>query len=187
MLPQDKTSKSMHRRNNRGHMISEFGAAMMVFVCFFLAPLIDIGFIPVRYLLCQGAITELTHRLSLAETRSEAYTLLTGDSWWKNFLSTCGVTVHDPKMTLMVCGQDPSQTTSVGQGQTLAAEWLPNGSKGPCVYSLQLNVACDLPPLFNVDAGLPGFSAPITMNLTSRSQWENLGLDPQTGGFYLNE
>lgn len=187
MVARDAMKGKARRRNNSGHAISEFGASMAVFICLVLAPLIDLSFIPVRYLVTQGVVIELTHRLSLTEKRSDAYALLHNDLWWKVFLDKCGVTVKNPKLRMVVCGQNASQMTSVeNSGDELPAEWLPEGSNGPCVYSLELSADCDLPPLFSLGVGIPGFTGPVTIPIKARSQWENLGRDPQTGSYYIN-
>lgn len=188
MFRRDERKGTARRRNRHGHAISEFGAAMVVFVCCFLAPMIDLSFIPVRYLIAQGVVIELTHRLALTEKRTDAYALLNSDPWWKNFLDKCGVTVNNPKLKMVVCGQNPSNMISQNSaGDNLTTEWLPGGANGPCVYSLELVVDCDLPPLFNLNAGIPGFTSPVTIPIKGRSQWENLGLNPQTGKYYINE
>ncbi len=187
MVARDEIKRTVRRRNNHGHAISEFGASMAVFICLVLAPLIDLSFIPVRYLVAQGVVVELTHRLALTERRTDAYTLLDTDLWWKVFLDNCGVTVHNPKLRLIACGQNSSQMTTVNNAdEDLTAEWLPEGSKGPCVYSLELSADCDLPPLFSLGVGIPGFTGPVTIPIKARSQWENLGRDPQTGNYYIN-
>ncbi len=188
MSGRDAMRNRSRGRNRRGHGIPEFGAAMVAFICFFLAPVIDLSFIPLRYLIAQGVVTELTHRLSLSEKRSDAYTLLGSDTWWQGFLAHFGVTAHDPKLRLVVCGLNPSNMTSVNTPLgPLSDEWLPEGVNAPCVYSLELSVDCDLPPLFNFNVGLPGFTEPVTMTIKSRSQWENLGRDPQTSKYFVNE
>ncbi|MBX9668087.1 MAG: hypothetical protein K2X93_10735 [Candidatus Obscuribacterales bacterium] len=188
MSVKDEMKNRSRLRNKRGHGIPEFGAAMVVFICFFLTPIIDLSFVPLRYVIAQGVVTELTHRLSLSEKRSDAYTLLGADTWWQTFLSNFGVTAHNPKLRLVVCGHDSSNMTSVNTALgSLSDEWLPEGANAPCVYSLELSVDCELPPLFNFNVGLPGFTEPLTMTIKSRSQWENLGRDPQTSKYFVNE
>jgi hypothetical protein len=50
---------SKRTRSQRGSAIAEFGGALVIFVCFFLAPIIDVSFIPVRYLITNGVVNEL--------------------------------------------------------------------------------------------------------------------------------
>lgn len=172
-------------RRKKGNALIEFGPAMVVFVCFILTPLLDLGFIPVRYLICTGVINEYAHRLSLSEKRSDCYAA--GDNWWRDFLLRCGITVHEPSKSLIICGRDEGDRLVVRQGETVPAEWLPNGSKGPCLYSLEVSLNADIPPLVSSSHGLPGLTGPITMTFASRSNWENFGRDPETRLYYVNE
>lgn len=174
-------------RRQKGHAMLEFGAGLIVFVCFIMIPLIDIGFIPVRYLIGQGVMNEFAHRLALSEKRTEAYQLLANDEGWKTFLSKCGVTVHEPKLTLVACGKDEAEKLVISQGDMVPASWLPNGTEGPCVYSLELSTECDIAPLYPGNGGMPGFTSPITLTMKSKSQWENLGRNPETSAYFLNE
>lgn len=73
------------RRKRDGSSLTELGPALIVFVCAFLIPVIDISFVPVRYMICQGVINEFAHSLSLVEKRSEAYSRLAANSWWIAF------------------------------------------------------------------------------------------------------
>jgi hypothetical protein len=174
------------RRNKRGN-IAELGPAFVVFICFIFTPLIDLGFIPVRYLIAQGVINEYVHRLSLAEKRSQSYEILATDNFWRQFLTQCGITLREPTLKLIVCGNNDSDKISVESGEHIASEWLPNGSKGPCLYSMELSVDADINPLYTVNNGLPGLAGPVTMKFASRSNWENFGRDPVTKEYYVNE
>lgn len=174
-------------RRQKGHAMLEFAVGLIVFVCFILIPLLDIGFIPVRYFIAQGVINEFTHRLALCEKRTEAYQVLSDEESWKTFLGKCGVTVHEPKLKLIACGKDESDQLSVTKGQMVPDAWLPNGNKGPCVYAFELTTDCDIAPLYPGNGGMPGFTSPITLTLKSKSQWENLGRNPDTTAYFLNE
>ena len=182
----------MARVRSQKGQIAEFAPALIVFVCFILAPLVDIGILPVRYFIANGVVTEYTHTLSLAESRKKAHDMLVANSgedyWWKDFLTNCGMTVHEPKLKLIVCGANASDKIELAANQLVPEEYLPGGSKGPCVYSMDLVVDIDIPPLYNGgSSGLPGFTSPITMKFESRSNWENLGRNPVSREFYLNE
>jgi hypothetical protein len=173
-------------RKNRGH-ITEFAAALIVLVCFFLVPLLDMGFVPVRYWLASGAASDFSHKLSHCEKRTDAYDRLLTDTWWQNFLGACGVTVSGTTLKLIVCGNNASQEAEFAEGQTLPPQWLPNGQNGPCVYSLDLETKIDVSPFFRVHIPLPLLDGPLSFKITSRSQWENLACDPTTMEYYVNE
>lgn len=174
-------------RNQRGNALSEFAPALIVFVCFVMIPLIDIAFVPVRYFIAAGVVNECTHRLSLAEKRSESYEIL-AEGWWKDFLSKSGVNLRaEPKLKLVICGKNEGDKITLNEGQAVPSNWLPNGDKGPCVYSMELSVETDIHPLFLGSSGLPGFTSPIPIKICSRSNWENFGRNPENNAYYINE
>ena len=176
------------KRNKNGSSLTEFGPALIVFICMFLIPVIDISFVPLRYLISQGVLNEITHRLAVVEKRSEAYTKLNTDLWWRNFLSNCGVEVSNPKLKLLICGKNETDKLTLNAGADVPDQWLPEGSKGPCVYSLELEADCAISPLYKGESGgIPGFNSPITFKMQSRSQWENLGRNPRTTEYFINE
>jgi hypothetical protein len=174
------------RRGRKGAAIAEFGPAMVAFVVFVLVPLIDVSFIPVRYFIAQGIVTSTAQRLSLAEKLTDANTMA-HEGWWTGFLGAMGVQVTPAPIKLVICGHNEADKLVISPGETVPDEWLPNGSKGPCVYAVELTVDAAIPPLYKAKAGLPGFSAPVHMTLSGRSNWENLGRDPITRNYYINE
>ena len=72
-------------------------------------------------------------------------------------------------------------------GDTIPAEWLPDGAKAPNLYSMELSADCAIAPFVECTPGLPGFTSPITMRLKAASPWENFGRDPATQEYYVNE
>lgn len=173
------------KRRRKGQALVEFGPAMAMFVCFFLAPLIDIAFIPVRYFITQGVLNETAHRLCLAEKRSEAHAIATS-GWWTSFLNNCGVVVKPQPLRVLVGGKG-GEVAVFSVGQPIPQPYLPGGDKGPCVYAVELSVDAEISPLFHGSSGLPGFTAPVKMKMSGRSNWENLSRDPATRKFYINE
>jgi hypothetical protein len=162
---------------------------MIVLFCVILVPLVNISFIPVRYLLCQATLTELIHHLAVCEKRSDAYAILQKDHSWETSLAKYGVTVSREQLILTATTNDGNQRFVVRQNQQLPSEWLPGGSKSPCTYSLSLSADCSIAPFFHGDTGIPGLNAPISMTLSGLSQWENLAKDPkvQKFPFFINE
>jgi len=173
-------------RVQNGAAIMEYGGALMMFVCFLLIPLIDIGMIPIRHFFAAGTINDLGYRMGHCKKRSDAYTMLTSEAWWKHSLNTFGVNISNTSLTLIACAQSGEKAT-FSQSQTLPPQWLPNGTKGPCIYSVNLNTIVKMNPIYLGKVGLPGFNTPITFDITSRSSWENLGCDPNTLQYYINE
>ncbi len=65
--------KEMRPRNRRqtGSSMTEFSGAMVIFILFIFAPLINVGILPVRYLIAHGIMTEMTHRMAICEAHSK--------------------------------------------------------------------------------------------------------------------
>lgn len=178
---------ALKRRNNRGGSIAEFGAAFLVLVVFIFIPLVNACFVAVRYFIATGAISEYVHRLSLTERRSQAVSMLSSDTWWSDFASKCGVTVTNKKLSVVICGANESDKLTLNQIQDVPANWLPNGDKGPCVYTIQLDVNVDVAPVYAGGAGCPGITAPVPMKISAHSDWENLSRNPKTKRYFINE
>ncbi len=189
MKVSQKPGPSKGARNRSGHAMSEFAAALIVLISFIFMPLLNISIIPVRYLMAQGVLNELSHRVVLCDKRSEASAMFAGDGsvWSKSLLSKCGVTVSNPKLTLTIFGKEPADKLVVLAGDTIPAEWLQDGAKAPNLYSMELSADCAIAPFVECTPGLPGFTSPITMRLKAASPWENFGRDPATQEYYVNE
>ncbi|HNM48300.1 MAG TPA: hypothetical protein PKN86_01315, partial [Candidatus Obscuribacter sp.] len=65
MKVSQKPGPSKGARNRSGHAMSEFAAALIVLISFIFMPLLNISIIPVRYLMAQGVLNELSHRVVL--------------------------------------------------------------------------------------------------------------------------
>lgn len=169
------------RRSQRGSSLAEFGPALCVFFCFVFIPLINLGFIPVRYMVSQCAHSALVSKLAQCEKRSDAYTLMKEDQRWKDLLSKFGVTVSSERLTLSATTGDGAQRISVLQGQELPATWLPGGANAPCIYSLSLTSNCSIAPVFP--------DKDIDISLFASAQWENLSRDPSSTklAYFINE
>lgn len=167
--------------------MSEFSAAVAVFICLFLLPLIDIGVIPIRYYMAQGLLNDTAAKLALCEKRSVAYDVLLRDTQWRDLLDKVGVHVRAAKMDLLIVSQNSSSKTVVKRTDQVLPQWLPRGARYPCIYTLQTGTVCEIAPLVNTGVGLPGLTAPLTFLIPARAQWENMGRNPQTGNYYINE
>lgn len=165
----------------------EFAAAFIALISFVFVPLVSIGMIPVRYLIAQGVLTQLSHKLALCDKRSDAYTLFQNDNWTESILSKCGITMNNETLSLRILGQADNSVTSIGKGEVIPPEWLPNGNKGPCIYSLRADADFSVEPVFKCCPGVPGVTSPITFKVHCDSPWENLGRDPVTSQYFVNE
>lgn len=160
---------------------SEFGATLGVLICLILIPLLSAAFIPIRYSMCQGSVTELVARLARSEKRSDAYTTLNTDGRWKKLLSACGAEVKDAKLVLVATSsKGGNQQIVVQQGNSIPQDWLPDGANSPCTYSLHLDVVCAVAPLFGGTGAITGINAPVNLTVSSSAHWENLSRDPKS-------
>ncbi len=174
-------------RSKRGGTVAEFGMTFIVLVCFFFIPLVNLGFIAARYLLAQGIVAECTHRMALSEKRSDSYALLSSDPRWRQFLTKCGVSIEESKLQLIVCGKTSGDQVVVAQGAPVTSQWLPEGSKGPCVYMMELRVKAKMMPVYKGGPSIPGINTPLDVDFAGRSVWENLACNPDSKEYYINE
>lgn len=176
------------RRKTGSTVMSEFAAGTCILVCFLLIPIFNIAFLPVRFMISNGVLAELTHRLSHCDTRTESYKVMAGDTWWKNTLAKCGVTTSGEQLTLLISSSDGSRSVALKQGDVVPSDWLPGGKNAPCIYSLETKMNCSADPLFKTTSiDVAGLTKPVTLSMTGRSQWENLSRDPRTLAYYINE
>src|ERR1700709_2622481 len=93
--------KTLRLRDSSGQATSEFGATIAILICLVLIPVLSISFVPIRYSMCQGVITEFVTRLAHSEKRSDAYNTLDRDVRWKKLLEGFGTQVTDTKLVLI--------------------------------------------------------------------------------------
>lgn len=167
------------RRSNKGNM-AEFGTAFLLLITFIFLPLLNMSFIPVRYMICEGALTELCRRLAHSERFSDAQASLSKEQWYKTLLTQCGVTVSGEQLRILVTTADGARSI-VKQSGALPDEWLPGGANGPCIYSLEVKADCTISALYQ------GPFKPAKMTIRTHSQWENLAKDPSTVEYFINE
>ncbi|HEY9785479.1 MAG TPA: hypothetical protein V6D17_08770 [Candidatus Obscuribacterales bacterium] len=167
--------------------MSEYSVSMAVFICFFLAPMVNVAIVPARYMLGQTFLDGVAHRLALSEKRSDAVRNFEKDGSWKNAMAGLGANVKKASLSLVVCGKNQNQRIAMDRNAPVPDDYLPDGKNGPSMYALDLSVEAAIAPIFSTTAGLPGFSKPINLTLHGRSQWENLGRDPDTDKYFLNE
>ena len=181
---------SEHHPNRRanGSTIAEFGAGLVVFVCVVFIPVIDMSFVPARFLLVQNYLEKVVHHMAVSEKRSEAikYMNESGNDW-KKVVETFGVTFKNAKANLLVLDNSGNTQLSLPGTAPVPKAWLPTSTNQSRLYSLELVCDVDIPPLFKGSSGLPGFSKPIAFTFRNRAQWENLSPDPLQGEYYINE
>jgi len=173
-------------RNQRGEMIVEFASALTILIICFFIPLLNLTAVPVRYLIGVGMISDLTHKLSLAESRTQAISLASDLTSYQEFAKKFGISIGECNLS-MICRNKASETIVLPEKKPVPAAWLPGGAKGPCIYLLQTKTELAISPLVCGSPKVPGVTAPLKLTFVANSPWENLSCDPSTRLFYLNE
>jgi len=176
-------------RNFRGSLIAEFGPALFLLIFCFVIPLLDLGMLPIRYGLTYAAATNAVSKLALANKASDANRMLQTDTWWTSFLGKCGIDVEQKQLAMVVINKKGSgQVFATDQPGSIPSALLPDGPDGPGAYILRLSIKADISPLLVMSGrGIPGLTSPVPITLQTSSVWENLGRDPDTTEYYLNE
>lgn len=178
-------------RSDRGQQITEFAAALVLLVLLFFIPLLDLGIMPIRYFMSQELIGQYVRRLSHCETLTQAYAELNADPALNTrLIKLGGVKPTSIRMFLAISRvQPPLDRIEVEKPRTIPKDWLPDGKRQPCEYILELVCQCEISPAIqlNMDPKVIGLSSPVPFELSASSPWENLGRNPVTKQFYINE
>lgn len=175
--------KSKTSRQRAGHAIAEFGPALFLLIAM-LVPLFNLSTIITRYMIAQGTIDEAVHRLAKSESRLQ----ISSGQWYSDFAQKCGVEFGNIQLTLDIVSLTNNQKISVASHQKIPDNWLPGGTYAPCSYMLKLNADTYVQPLFNGSpVDLPGIFSPVAFHCQSYSIWENLGKDPVSKEFFINQ
>jgi hypothetical protein len=183
---------SANGRKNTGAQAAEFAAALTVLVIFFVIPLLDLSVIPVRWGLANHIITSYSVNFARAETLSRAFEQLESDVNLQDLLKKIGgVNAKQLRLALVITKTaTPDKKLVVSEPKHIPSEWLPDSPNGPFQYELELFATVEVSPMLLVNIGekkIPGLNAPFTVTMTSSSNWENLGRNPNTNEFFMNE
>jgi hypothetical protein len=146
-------------------------------------------------MMAQELINSYVRTLAMCETFSESQRMIETDPSLKTRLLRLGGTSVD-KIDLCLniarLSQNPGEVASLDviQPGCIPAAWLPDGSFAPCVYSLKIDVRATIAPAILISwsgMSIPGLTAPIPILLTASHEWPNLGRDPATEKFFVDE
>jgi len=173
----------------------EFAAGMIILVFFVFIPLLDLTIVPIRWMLAQELVNDYARKLALCETFSRSYRTLEADPSLTTRLQRLGgVSVQSLHLRLRITRifQTPHapEVFIVEDPTRIPAAWLPDGGKAPCSYSMELDVHSLMSPaiLFpNKGWSIPGLTVPFPLLISATHEWENVGRNPLTGKFFLNE
>lgn len=183
---------SANARNSTGAQAAEFAAALTILVMFFVIPLLDFGVIPIRWGLANHLITSYSVNFARAETLSRAFEQLEEDTNLQDLLKKIGG-VNAKRLRLALVITKPSAAEKklvVEEPKRIPTLWLPDSPNGPFQYELELLATVEISPLLLISLGekkIPGLNAPFTVTIISSSHWENLGRNPNTNEFFMNE
>ncbi len=146
---------------------------------------------PVRWFLAKEIIGNYARKLSLCETYSQALQMLEADpSMETQLIRLGGVKPKNIRCNLIVSSTRSGERFVVDKPKSIPGQWLPNGSRSPCDYAMQVASDVEISPVFLVQmlgGKVPGLNCPVTFTIASEANWENLGRDPVTKVFFVNE
>lgn len=146
---------------------------------------------PVRWFLSKEIIGNYARKLSLCETYTQANAVLNSDpSMETQLIRLGGVKPKNIRCSLVITGTKSGERVVITTPKTIPGQWLPNGYRAPCDYAIQVAADVEISPVFLVRAGgtqIPGLTAAVPFTIISEANWENLGRDPVTKVFFVNE
>lgn len=167
-------------------------ACVLVILVVALVPLISIGIIPLRFELARRAVGATARKLSVCDRFSDAIKeIQTGSELSDALAHIGGVHLTSADLVLSIISQrSADHEKTVEQPGRIATDWLPDGAQAPCNYFLHLKVHTDIDPLITsklAGQSVPGLNKSLSLTIEEVAHWENLGRDPVTGEFFVNE
>lgn len=190
-----RSTTGYRRRTQSGSQISEFGVGLIILVVFILIPMLDFVVVPLRWMMAQEMVNNYARKLAMCETLSQSYATMHADPSLKDLLQHIGgvdVKLIDMHLRISRLSTLKTQTESyiVNQPGRIPAAWLPVADNQNRLFSLELTVHSYMHPavlLPGLPLRIPGITAPIPMLVTASHEWGNLGRNPRTGNYFINE
>jgi hypothetical protein len=182
--------RRIYKRNATGQQMAEFAGAIVILVLTFFLPLLDLAIMPIRYFMAHELIQQYARRLSHCETLTQAYAEMNADpSLQYRLIKLGGCQPKSLELHLMISTiRPPVERLDVVKPKTIPKDWLPDARRH-CEYILEVVAAVEISPacLINTEPKIMGLSKPVPITLRADSPWENLGRNPVTKAFFLNE
>lgn len=180
------------RDSNGSAQISEFGATLFFLIGCIVLPLLNLSIIPVRYAMGKSIVATQTRMLAKSETFSEAIKRNSNrDERWKQLEAIGGISVKDSALSLTIDSTKTKRQATCTAPRMIPPGFLPDGNESPCAYLLDLKVNVEISPIVTVawqkENNIPGLTGPMSIQFHESSAWENLGLDPVSGQYYINQ
>lgn len=196
----NRASLSLERylvRDQNGSHCVEFASALTLVVLFVVLPLLNASVIVVRWVLANEIISTSVRDLACCDTFRESWNATYTRPTLSNQIERIGgVKVDSVDLHLRITRvarsnvRGSEEVLLVRQPGGVPPAWLPGGIKTPATYLLVVKARIEIAPLWNNDGGvgaIPGITGAIPVSLTSMHKWENLGRNPVSGQFFLNE
>jgi hypothetical protein len=159
----------------------------MILIFGIFLPMLNAVAIPIRWMFAHYAIATDVQALARSEKLSDAHDQLKKHQDMRNALMRFGgIKVKESRLSLVVV--KPDDELNITYPNRIPDGWLPQ--QNGCVHYLQLATLVEISPLAATEVfgmSITGLNAPVTIRISSRCNWENLGKDVLTNEFYLNE
>lgn len=141
-------------------------------------------------------VNEATREVSFSENFSQALDRVNSPSGLTSrLINLGGIEVDQIALRLRISrvptrAGDSVESILVSAPQQIPKEWLPDGTKSPCIYMFELDTKLKMSPALVFSAGIsqiPGLNAPIPIIVRSMREFEHTGRNPATGKFFINE
>ncbi len=184
--------KQVRQRDKGSANITEFGATLWLLMGCIVLPLLNLAVVPLRFGLGKSIVANEVRHLAQCETFSEARKGVSTESAAITALKNIGgIEVKSMHLSLYAQSErDKTKVHSIDEPHKMPPTWLPNGMESPCLYLLDLKLDVCIYPLISSPYPhfrIPGLSGPIPIQFHEVSSWENLGCDPVTGEYCLNQ
>jgi len=183
------------KRRALGSQIVEFGAALFLLFVFIFLPLLDLAIVPIRWMMAQELINTYVRTLAMCETYAQSLRTMEADpSLRARLLNIGGIEVTSTTLHLTITrisvNGDMTKFIEVHKPGAIPAEWLPDGKLAPCQYLMVLDVKAAISPAVLLNWGalsIPGLTKPIPTSIVVLHDWGNLGKDPTSEKYFINE
>ncbi len=172
--------------------ITEFGAALWLLMGCIVLPLLNLAIVPLRFGLGKSIVGNEVRHLAQCETFGEALKgVSTASPAMVALKNIGGIEVISTHLSLQAESEsDKTKVHAIDEPHQMPPSWLPNGGGAPYLYLLDLKVEVNIFPLVSSPYPhfrIPGLSGPIPIQFHEVASWENLGSDPVTGEYCLNQ
>ncbi len=191
------TSGRRSGRREAGSQIVEMAAGLTILTMFVFLPIMNLTTLSWRVMSAQYAATSFVRQLALCESFSQALRMVEHSSLTNRLQVLLGSSIKSVHLRLRAsrvtpgADQNSSKFLLVDGAGGIPRDWLPDGSQAPCDYALELVVNLMVSPAVKINLPgnllVPGLTAPVPIAITASHEWENLGRNPETNEYFVNE